>query len=128
MIAGCSFIYACAAVAILILVVAINSQGSSGSVPILAIFAIALFSPAPMLLVGVLFFTGNRWATPAAVGLALFHVVTLAVQLHLARGTFIGQLPTARALLFYLFAAQTFYLPGSVVLAISSLALTRRGV
>jgi hypothetical protein len=120
--ATCYFIYACAALAILILVVAVNSQGSNGSIPASFIFAIALTSPAPMLLVGAAFLRGIRWAPALAVALALFHAVTLAMQVHLSRDSFVGELPWPRAQLFQVFAAQTYYLPGSLLLAVVSCA------
>ena len=59
-IATCYFLYACFAAAILILVIAVNSQGNNGSPPMSVIFAIALASPVPMLLVGATLFAGGE--------------------------------------------------------------------
>jgi hypothetical protein len=120
-IATCYFIYAFAVVAILILVVAVNSQGSNGSIPMSFLFAIALTSPAPMLLVGAAFLRGIRWAPACAVALVLFHAVTLSMQIHLSRGRFVGDLPWPGAQMFYVCSAQTYYLPGSLLLAVVSL-------
>jgi hypothetical protein len=124
--ATCYFVYTFAALAILIMVLAVNSQGSSDSTLISSVFAIVLISPVPMLLVGAMFLRGSRWAPACAVALAVFHVVTLATQVHLAREGYVGDLPWPRAELHYFGSAQTYYLPGSLVLAVVSLLALRR--
>jgi hypothetical protein len=72
-IAACYFLYACAAVSILILLTAIGSQGSSGNVPMPAMFAIAVTSPVPMLLAAssdVVLSLRRADLLPAGVGIA----------------------------------------------------------
>ena len=121
------FLYTGIATAVLILSVVVGSQAASGCMLWLLVFAIAITSPIPMLLVGFAFLRDNRWAVATAVSLALAQAVATAMQSRITGGSAVGELATPRAALFYVCAAQMFYLPGSLFLApLSSLTLLRR--
>jgi hypothetical protein len=121
--AACYFVYTCVAATLLIFIVGVNSQGVSGNVSMALIFVIVLTSPVPMLLVGLAFLRHWRWAPALAVALALTQLWATAMQSQMAQGTWISKLSAPRAALFYICNAQTFYLPGSLLLAaLSSVA------